>query len=696
MDLHIIGGEPTADERIAIDAVLPAEAVGARHWLLPALHAAQDRAGWVSRGALNHICRRLGVPPAEAWGVVTFYHLLSTTPSPQTMIHVCDDVACRVQGAERLCAALQARLGPATSGHAPAHRPAAPGAGASDTGGGPASGACDRARPEGAGPVRSEAVGPAPGWQRSPCLGQCDAGSAALVVSAGVVPRRWVVAPVCGVDALLARAHAATAGAEAPLSEAGAGLVWQAPSSGHEAGPEAARGGRAAGPDEWGGPADAPAGARAGHAPGPAPAPAAASPAPAGTAGRIARADGRPRLLARVGRVDPWSLESYRDHGGYAALARASTLGPDAVIDALHRARLVGRGGAAFPTARKWEAARRQAASQRYVIANADESEPGTFKDRVLMEGDPFALIEAMTIAGLTIGATRGFIYLRGEYPEAEARLTHAIRAAAAHGWLGDDVAGTGRAFQIGLRRGGGAYICGEETALAASIEGFRGEPRSKPPYPTTRGLFGAPTVTNNVETLINVLDILVEGPEAWSAIGTPDSPGPRLWSVSGHVQHPGLYETASGTTVRALIAQAGGLQQGRALQAVLLGGAAGAFIGPQHLDLPLSADAARAANVTLGSGVVLVLDDTAHVPDVVRRIARFFREESCGQCVPCRVGTVRQLEWLDRRDSAPRDFYADLTAAMKDASICGLGQTATTAIESALALGLLPSGASA
>jgi NADH-quinone oxidoreductase subunit F len=638
MDLHISGGEPTAGEQAAIDAVLPAEALGARHWLLPALHAAQDRVGWVTRGALNHICRRLGVPPAEAWGVVTFYHLLSTTPSPQTMIHVCDDVACRVQGAERLCAALEARLGPETPHHTPAAGPADPGPAASDLALGPASGAWGRDGTSGAGPARSEATAGALGWRRSPCLGQCDAGSAALVVCAGAVPRRCVVAPTGGGEALVARAHA-----------------------------EAARAGAA--------------GADTGE-----------QRAPLGASGRIARADGRPRLLARVGRVDPWSLASYRDHGGYAALARATTLGPEAVIDALHRARLVGRGGAAFPTARKWEAARRQVAAQRYVIANADESEPGTFKDRVLMEGDPFALIEALTIAGLTIGATRGFLYLRGEYPEAEARLMHAMREAASHALLGANVAGTGHAFHLELRRGGGAYICGEETALAASIEGFRGEPRSKPPYPTTRGLFGAPTVTNNVETLVNVLEILVEGPEAWAAIGTLDSPGPRLWSVSGHVQQPGIYEMASGSTVRAVIAQAGGLREGRAVQAVLLGGAAGAFIGPQHLDLPLSADAVRAANVTLGSGVVLVLDDTAHVPDVVRRIGRFFREESCGQCVPCRVGTVRQLEWLERRDAAPLDFYPDLTAAMKDASICGLGQTATTAIESALALGLLPS----
>lgn len=792
MDLHIIGGEPTDAEQAAIDAVLPPEAVGERHWLLPALHAAQDRVGWVSRGALNHICRRLGVPPAEAWGVVTFYHLLSTTPSPQAMIHVCDDVACRAQGAERLCAALAARLGPAATAHAPGHGPADAGATASPGGRGPADGRAGAGAPSQIGPSPAPAdahaggarsqIGPSPasagphagggsprpdsstattagpvegsraaeraplagaphddtahdgeavtrrapavpvtgaaaaesgeafppplGWQRSPCLGQCDAGSAALVVSAGAVPRRFVVAPVGAVEALLVRAAEAAAATEAPPSAAGAGRAPWAPPSGEEAG-RAVAGGPAHGPGAAAEPAPAPArggaDARGGRvsavapaaAPGPAPAPASSPAAPRSEApltcpGRIARADGRPRLLARVGRVDPWSLQSYRDHGGGAALARAVALGPDGVIDALHRARLVGRGGAAFPTARKWEAARRQAAVQRYVVANADESEPGTFKDRVLMEGDPFALIEAMAIAGLTVGATRGFIYLRGEYPEAEARLAHAIREAVSARWLGDSVTGTGHAFHLALRRGGGAYICGEETALAASIEGFRGEPRSKPPFPTTRGLFGAPTVTNNVETLVNVLDILTEGPESWAAAGTPDSTGPRLFSVSGHVLLPGVYEVPSGTTLRRLIDLAGGLHQGRALQAVLLGGAAGAFVGPQHLDLPLSNEAARTAGVTLGSGVVLVLDDTAQVTDLVRRIARFFRDESCGQCVPCRVGTVRQLEWLDRRDSAPLDFYPDLTSAMKDASICGLGQTATTAIESALALGLL------
>jgi NADH-quinone oxidoreductase subunit F len=330
-------------------------------------------------------------------------------------------------------------------------------------------------------------------------------------------------------------------------------------------------------------------------------------------------------------------------------------------------------------------------------VCNADESEPGTFKDRVVMEWDPFAVLEGMTIAGFATGAERGFLYVRGEYPRAIARLGTAIRAARAAGLLGPDVAGAGFRFDVEVRRGAGAYICGEETALFNSIEGQRGEPRAKPPFPVEHGLFGKPTVVNNVETLVGVPLILVEGGARFASVGAGDSTGPKLYCVSGAVARPGLYEAPFGVTLRELLARAGGVPGGRALRAVLLGGAAGVFVGPDALDVALTLEGLRAIGATLGSGVVLVYDDAADLPDALRRIARFFRDESCGQCVPCRVGTVRQEELLVRLGAgAPlgspaieRALLGELGQAMRDASICGLGQTASSAIESAVRLGL-------
>ena len=400
------------------------------------------------------------------------------------------------------------------------------------------------------------------------------------------------------------------------------------------------------------------------------------------------------RLLGRIGVVDAASLDDYRAHGGYAGLARAIELGPAAVIEEVTASNLVGRGGAAFPTGRKWAAVAAQATDPKYVVCNADESEPGTFKDRVLLEGDPYAVIEAMTIAGFAIGAHRGYLYLRGEYPEAEARLTGALAGARAGGLLGPDILGSGFAFEIELRRGAGAYICGEETALFESIEGKRGEPRNKPPFPVEVGLFGKPTVVNNVETLVNVPLILQLGGVAYAAIGAGGiSTGPKLFCLSGNVARPGTYEVDFGATLRDLIDLAGGVPGGRAIKAILLGGAAGVFVGPDALDTPLTFEATRAIGATLGSGVIMVFDETADLVDTLRRIAQFFRDESCGQCVPCRVGSVRQEELLARLAAGsrvrPRDeelaLLKEIGQVMRDASICGLGQTASSAIESAL-----------
>jgi NADH-quinone oxidoreductase subunit F len=309
------------------------------------------------------------------------------------------------------------------------------------------------------------------------------------------------------------------------------------------------------------------------------------------------------------------------------------------------------------------------------------------------MEGDPFAVLEGMTIAGFVTGATKGYIYLRGEYPLAAERVQHAIDVASKDGWLGNNIQGKGFEFNIEIRRGAGAYICGEETALFNSIEGYRGEPRNKPPFPTQAGLFRQPTAVNNVETLVNVPGIIREGGAAYAKLGTENSAGTRLFCLCGHIAHPGVYEITMGSTLRQLIELAGGVAGSGKLQAVLLGGAAGAFVAPKELDTPLTFEGTRAIGATLGSGVVMLFDDTVDLRRILLRIASFFRHETCGQCVPCRVGVTRQEEALQRLISAKPlgsaaqelNLVREMAQAMRDASICGLGQTAASALESAL-----------
>ncbi|MBB5798878.1 NADH:ubiquinone oxidoreductase subunit F (NADH-binding) [Streptomyces caelestis] len=384
------------------------------------------------------------------------------------------------------------------------------------------------------------------------------------------------------------------------------------------------------------------------------------------------------------GPYDGHRIESVDPEGAVSAV-----LAPERAVREVTDSGLAGRGGATFPTGRKWQATASQPDHPHYLVCNADESEPGTFKDRVLMEGDPYALVEAMTIAGYATGARKGYLYLRGEYPRALRRLEHAITQARTPGLLGDDVLGQGYAFDIEIRRGAGAYICGEETALFNSIEGYRGEPRSKPPFPVEKGLFGKPTVENNVETLVNVLPILTLGAPAYAAIGTQRSTGPKLFCVSGTVERPGVYEVPFGATLGDLLGLAG-VRDG--LRAVLLGGAAGGFVRADELDIPLTFEGTREAGTTLGSGVVMAFDDSVPLPRLLLRIAEFFRDESCGQCVPCRVGTVRQEEALhriaERTGAAAAGDIAllrEVGRAMRDASICGLGQTSWNAVESAI-----------
>jgi NADH-quinone oxidoreductase subunit F len=399
------------------------------------------------------------------------------------------------------------------------------------------------------------------------------------------------------------------------------------------------------------------------------------------------------RLTANCGNGHPTSLAEYLAGGGYSALEKALNMPAGAVIAEIKTSGLVGRGGAAFPTGLKWEGASNALGEPKYIVCNADESEPGTFKDRVLMEEDPQRIIEGLIIGGYAIGAHKGYIFVRGEYPAAYRVFEQALDEAREGGYLGDNIKGSGYAFEIELRRGAGAYICGEETALFEAIEGKRGFPRVKPPFPTTHGLFGKPTVINNVETLCNVPYVILNGAAQYRQLGTEKSPGTKLFCVSGDVARPGVYEVPFGVTLRYLLEElAGGVRHGRALQTVLFGGAAGAFATPAQLDVRMTFEDLRAAGLPLGSGVVMVFDERRDLRDVLRRLARFFAHESCGKCYPCQLGTQRQHEILQRisgGETLPGDVerLTDVGWTMTDASLCGLGQTAASAVLSALQL---------
>jgi len=398
-------------------------------------------------------------------------------------------------------------------------------------------------------------------------------------------------------------------------------------------------------------------------------------------------------LTSNCGQGRPTPLVDYQARGGYAGLRKALSLTPQVVLAEVKAAGLVGRGGAAFPTGVKWEGAANAPDQPKYIVCNADESEPGTFKDRILMEEDPHRTIEGMIIAAHAVGASQGYIYVRGEYPRAFKIMSEALAQARGAGVIGKNILGAGLDFDMEMRLGAGAYICGEETALLESIEGKRGLPRIKPPFPTTHGLFGKPTVINNIETFCNVPLIIERGAAEYRKMGTVRSPGPKLFCVSGQVQRPGLYEVPFGITLRHLLFDlAGGLKPGRKLQAALLGGAAGAFAVEKNLDVMLSFENLSAAGLPLGSGAVMVFDDSADMRDVLKRLAHFFADESCGKCYPCQLGTQRQYEILERSASGhllagDRECLSDVGQTMIDASLCGLGQTAPTAILSAMKL---------
>lgn len=533
----------------------------------------------MSHGAINYISERLTLGPAEAYGVATFYDLIATDEQPARVAHVCDDIACKAAGVDVMLDDLERELGP----------------------------------------PRTDLDGVM--WRPSPCLGQCDKGSAAFVQVAGGDHR--VAAPASAKQII---------------------EILRSPK-----------------------PRD--------HVVAPTP-----------------RQVGAPTsLLARVGSQP--TLDEYRADGGYEALTTALSKGSAWVVEQVVASGIKGRGGAAFPAGIKWKSVAAHDGTK-YVVCNADESEPGTFKDRVLLENDPYLIIEALTIAGLAVGAERGYLYIRDEYPIALRAITEALSSVRAEGLLGEDILSSGRTFEIETRRGAGAYICGEETALFNSVEGYRPEPRQKPPFPTDAGLFGRPTLVNNVETLANIPGIIRKGGAAFATIGTDDSTGSKLFCVSGNVSEPGVFEVPFGATVRDLISLAGGPTSD--IAAVLIGGAAGAFILPQDLDLALTFEATRERGIGLGSGVVIVFDSSVDFVEIVNRIAEFFGDESCGLCIPCRVGTVRQAESLVRLSSSNGDrtveleILDELDRVLRDGSVCGLGQAASVAVQSALALGLI------
>jgi NADH-quinone oxidoreductase subunit F len=540
--------------------------------LLPALQAAQQQFGFISEYAAAEIGRALGVPLADVFGVIEFYSLLTTQPSGENVVHVCDDPICALKGADDLVAGFRQQLG-----------------------------------------VQSGRVSADGRFQveRVPCLGLC--GQAPAVQVNGK--------PFGYADLTMVKGF--------PEYED----QWQ---------------------EDW-------------------------------VAGPVEI------LTANCRQPGTASLGKYRQGHGYIGLSKALQMSPDEVVAEVKAAGLVGRGGAAFPAGIKWEAVSKAPGDIKYVVCNADESEPGAFKDRILLEKDPHRTIEGLVISAYAVGAHYGYIYVRGEYPRALISIKEALREAQEAHLIGENILGSGFSFQLEIRQGAGAYICGEETALFESIEGKQGFPRIKPPFPTTHGLFGKPTVINNVETLCNVPYIIRKGSGFFRKIGTALSTGPKLFCVSGDILRPGLYEVPFGITLRELLYEmAGGVPDGKSLGAALLGGAAGTFALESDLDVRLSFEHLRAAGLVLGSGSIMVFDETREILDVLRRVARFFAEESCGKCFPCQIGTQRQYEILTRLASGQGlegddGRLEDVGWTMADASLCGLGQTAASAVLSAM-----------
>jgi NADH-quinone oxidoreductase subunit F len=530
--------------------------------LLPVLHAFHDRDGYLSDDALRVVSHELGIPLADLYGTVTFYHHFAREPGGLEAPRVCTGPICRMHGADALLAELA-----------------------------------------GATPM--------------PCSGRCD-------------------------DPI-------------PVLRGGETLV----------------GGPPAGPG------------RSGYLTAQAP------PRPPRVDDRL-RAGAEECVFRHIRDPARATLAGYRATGGYQALERAAgELSPEVLLDLLDASGLAGRGGAGFPTGRKWRAVREAEGGPKTVVCNADEGEPGCFKDRALLDDDPHAVLEGMALACLATGAPRAFIYLRYEYPETEGVLARALEEAEAAGILGEGVFGTRHEVRIHLRRGAGAYICGEETSLLNSLEGKHPFPRNRPPYPVTRGFEGTPTAVNNVETLASVPPIVLNGPEWYQGLGIGDLAGTKVISLSGDVARPGNYEVPLGLPLSTLIHEwVGGGRGGRAVQAVSMAGLSGGFLAGEDLDVTLDEPSIRARGSFLGAGGIMVFDETRDMVEVARQAMEFFAHESCGKCFPCRIGTKRLSERLAGQAGpegleAWLDEVADLNRTMKQTSACGLGQAAPLITES-------------
>jgi NADP-reducing hydrogenase subunit HndC len=400
----------------------------------------------------------------------------------------------------------------------------------------------------------------------------------------------------------------------------------------------------------------------------------------------------RRRVLRNCGVIDPENIEEYIAMDGYRALGRALTeMTPEQVIDTVKRSGLRGRGGAGFPTGLKWEFARKNDADEKYVCCNADEGDPGAFMDRSVLEGDPHAVLEAMAIAGYAIGSSQGYIYVRAEYPIAVKRLEIAVRQAREYGLLGNGLFGTDFRFDIDLRLGSGAFVCGEETALMTSIEGKRGEPRPRPPFPAVKGLFGKPTILNNVETFANIPQIILNGADWFSSIGTEKSKGTKVFALGGKINHTGLVEIPMGTTLRQIVEDiGGGIPGGKRFKAAQTGGPSGGCIPASLIDTPIDYENLTAIGSMMGSGGLIVMDEDNCMVDMAKFFLEFTVDESCGKCTPCRVGTRRLYELLDKITSGrgePEDLdrIEELAKYIRANALCGLGQTAPNPVLSML-----------
>ena len=634
--------------------------------LLPALHAVQHRAGYIDRDLIPLLADVFNVTTAEIHGVISFYKDFQTTPPAGPIVKVCRGEACQARG-----------------GHAVWER------------------------------ALVAARGQAVEVEEVFCLGNCALGPSVALndqLGAGVTPdgiahlitgaasgHSFVMPPVnsggAGVTVYVPRdAAARSAGADyvaAALAKVDGvrvvrngshGMLWLEPMIEVET----AEGRIAYGPVSA---REIPSLVDAGLLTG------GAHALRLGKTSELPWMKRQQRItFQRVGVVDPRSSADYEQHGGMVGLRRALAMTPTDVVKAVTESGLRGRGGAAFPTGIKWKTVMDAPGPVKYIVCNADEGDSGTFADRMLMEGDPFMLLEGMAIAGVAVGAHEGYIYVRSEYPDAVEALTAAIATAEQCGWLGDDVLGSGFAFRVHVRVGAGAYICGEETSLLESLEGKRGVVRAKPPLPAHEGLFGKPTVVNNVLTLATVPALLVEGGAAqFAALGTGRSRGTQVFQLAGNLKHGGIIETAFGVTLGELINDlGGGTASGRPLRAVQVGGPLGSYLPAAQLHLPMDYEAFAAADALVGHGGIVVFDDTVDMAEQARFAMEFCAIESCGKCTPCRIGSTRGVEVIDKiRAGEDRDaniaLLLDLCEVMADGSLCAMGGLTPLPVRSAL-----------